>query len=140
MLSYEQTTLITLQKIEQKSRYNARTLPLKTYFILTSLQNNSSAVFEATTNLPFLCYKSAITCQTDSYKVSKSKLKPDLFNCVQTEMTESTALPQQSHKRGRIFLGTPCIFTRLSRATSIEIDRNIRISLSKLQLMSRCSA
>ena len=44
--------------------------------------------------LPFLCHKSATTCQIDSYKVSNSKLKPDLCSSVKTEMIESTAPPQ----------------------------------------------
>ena len=42
-------------------------------------------------NLLFLCHKSATTCQIDSYKVSNSNLKPDLRNCVKTEMIESMA-------------------------------------------------
>ena len=57
--------------------------------------------------LPFLYHKSATTCQIDSSKVSNSKLKPDLCNFVKTEMIESTAPPQQSHKRDTIFLGRP---------------------------------
>ena len=65
--------------------------------------------------LPFLYHKSAITCQTASYKVSKSKLKPDLCNCVRTEMIEFTAPPQLPHKSGRNFFGTICRF-RLHRS------------------------
>ena len=57
--------------------------------------------------LPFLCHKSATTCPIDSFKVSNSKLNPDLCNCVKTEMIESIAPPQQPHKRGTIFLGHP---------------------------------
>ena len=53
--------------------------------------------------LPFLCHKSTTTCQIDSYKVSKSKLKPDQCNCVKTKMIESTAPPQQPHKPGTFF-------------------------------------
>ena len=56
--------------------------------------------------LPFLCHKSATTCQIDSYKVSNSNLKPDQYNCVQTEISESTAPPQQQDKRGTIFWDT----------------------------------
>ena len=44
--------------------------------------------------LPFLCHKSAATSQIDSCKGSKSKLKPDLYDCVKTEMIESTTPPQ----------------------------------------------
>ena len=44
--------------------------------------------------LPFLCHKSATTCQIDSYKVSNSKLKPDLCNCEENEIIESTNPPQ----------------------------------------------
>ena len=44
--------------------------------------------------LPFLCHKSATTCQIDSYKVSNSKLKPDLCNCVKIEIIEFTTPPQ----------------------------------------------
>ena len=57
--------------------------------------------------LPFLCHKSATTCQTDSYMVSNSKFKPHLCNCIKTEMIESIAPPQQPHKRGTIILGHP---------------------------------
>ena len=57
--------------------------------------------------LPFLCHKSATTCQIDSYKVSNSKLKPDLCNCVKAEMIEFTAPPKQPHKQGASFLGHP---------------------------------
>ena len=53
--------------------------------------------------LPVLCYKSVTMCQTDSNKVSNSKLKPELCDCVKTEITEYTALSQQ---RDTIF-GTP---------------------------------
>ena len=58
--------------------------------------------------LPVLCHKSATICQIDSYKVSNSKLKPDLCNCVKTEIIESTVPPRQPHKRGAIFFATPC--------------------------------
>ena len=43
--------------------------------------------------LPFLCHRSAATCQIDSNKVSNSKLKPDLCNYVKTDIIESTAPP-----------------------------------------------
>ena len=64
--------------------------------------------------LSFLCHKSATTCQIDSYKVSNSKLKSDLCNCVKTEIIESTAPPQYLHKRGTVFLGTPCFTNHLT--------------------------
>ena len=57
--------------------------------------------------LHFLCHKSAATCQTDSNKVSNSKLKLDLRNCVKIEIINNKAPPQQPHKRGTIFLGHP---------------------------------
>ena len=44
--------------------------------------------------LPFRWHKSATTYQIDSNNVSISKLKHDLYNCVKSEMTESTAPPQ----------------------------------------------
>ena len=53
--------------------------------------------------LPFLCHELATRCQIDSKKVSNSKLKLDICNCVKTEIVESTAPLQQPHKRGRIF-------------------------------------
>ena len=53
--------------------------------------------------LPFLCHKSATTCQIDSYEVSNSKLRLDLCNCVKTEMIESTAPPQYLYKRSTLF-------------------------------------
>ena len=55
--------------------------------------------------LPFLCRKSATTCWIDSYEVLNSKLKPDLCNCLETEIIESTVSPQQPHKRGTIPFG-----------------------------------
>ena len=56
--------------------------------------------------LPFLCHKSATTCHIESCKVSNSKLKLDLCNCAKTEISESTAPPQQQHKRDTIFWDT----------------------------------
>ena len=53
--------------------------------------------------LSVLCHKSATICQIDSCKVSNSKLKPDLRNCVKTKIFESMAPPQQPHQRGTIF-------------------------------------
>ena len=44
--------------------------------------------------LPFLCHKSATTCQIDLNKVSNSKLKFDLRSCVKIEIIESIAPPQ----------------------------------------------
>ena len=41
--------------------------------------------------LPFLCHKTATAFQIDSKKVSNSKLKLDLCNCVKIEMIESAA-------------------------------------------------
>ena len=55
--------------------------------------------------LPFFCHKSVTTCQIDSYKVSNYTLKPNLCSCVKTEMSESTAHPQQPFKRGTNFFG-----------------------------------
>ena len=54
--------------------------------------------------LHFLFHKSATIGQMDTYKVSNSKLKPDLCNCVKIKIIESTAPPQQPHKRGTMFL------------------------------------
>ena len=53
--------------------------------------------------LLFLCHKAATTRHIDSYKVSNSKLKPDLCNCVKMEMTESIAPPQKPNNRGTNF-------------------------------------
>ena len=53
--------------------------------------------------LPFLCHKSATTCQIDSNKVSNSKLKSDLYECVKTEIIEHSAPSQQPHKGRTIF-------------------------------------
>ena len=52
--------------------------------------------------LPFLCHKSATTCQIDSNMVSNSKLKPDRCNCVTTETIKATSPPQQQCKRDTI--------------------------------------
>ena len=46
--------------------------------------------------LPFSGYKLATTCQIDPNKVSNSNL---------TVMIESTAPPQQPHKRDTVYLG-----------------------------------
>ena len=59
--------------------------------------------------LPFLCHRSATTCQIDSNKVSKPKLKLALSNptVYKTEIIESTAPAQQPRKRSAIFWDTP---------------------------------
>ena len=44
--------------------------------------------------VPFLFHKSGTTCQIDSYKVSNSKLKPDLYNSVKIKIIESAGPPQ----------------------------------------------
>ena len=44
--------------------------------------------------LHFLCHKSTTICQVDLNKVSNSKFKLDLCNCVENEIIESTAPPQ----------------------------------------------
>ena len=49
--------------------------------------------------LPLLCNKSATTFQVDSYKVSDTELKPDLYSCAKTEVMEST-LRHNSHTSG----------------------------------------
>ena len=53
---------------------------------------------------PFLCHRSAASCQIDSNKVSNSELKPNLYSCVKAKIIESTAPPQQPHKRGTTIL------------------------------------
>ena len=60
-------------------------------------------------SLPFLCHKSATTSQIDSNKVTNFKLKPELCNCADTEMIDSTVPPQQPHKRGTSLLGYPVL-------------------------------
>ena len=57
--------------------------------------------------LPFLCHKSATTCQIDSYKISNRKLKRDLCNCVKTDIIVSKAPPQFPYKRSTILSGHP---------------------------------
>ena len=56
--------------------------------------------------LPLLYHKSVTAGQIDSNKVSNSKLKLDLCNCIKTEIIESTARPQYAHKRDTIFWDT----------------------------------
>ena len=73
--------------------------------------------------LHFLCHKSATTRQITSYKVSNSKLRPDLCSCVKIEMIESTAPVQQPHKRGKFFWDTmyiPMIVHFLFRSCEIN--------------------
>ena len=77
-------------------------------YVKILLENNKSCWFlKQPRILPFLCHKSATTCHIDSYKVSNSKLKPDLSSCVKTEMIEPTTPPQQPYKQGTFFW-TPC--------------------------------
>ena len=70
--------------------------------------------------LPFLRHKSATACQIDSNKVSYSKLKPDLCNCLEIELIESIAPPQQPHKRGTIFFGTACTANSMIKRTMLQ--------------------
>ena len=51
-------------------------------------------VLKQTPILPVIRHKSATTSQIDFNKVSNSKLKPGLCNCVKIERMESTAPPQ----------------------------------------------
>ena len=68
------------------------------YLDVAGEQYRRNDIFKATTYVAFLYHKSATTCQTDSSKVSNSKLKPELCNCLKTETIESTAPPQQPNK------------------------------------------
>ena len=68
--------------------------------------------------LPFLCHKSATSCRIDSSKVSNSKLKLDVYNCVKTEVTECTGPPQRQQKLGGIILGHPVSKQTESQALS----------------------
>ena len=61
--------------------------------------------------LPFICHKSATTCQNYSNKASNCKLKPDLCNCETATIIKSTAPPHQPHKRSTIILGHPVYFS-----------------------------
>ena len=54
-------------------------------------------------SLAFLYHRSGTICQIDLHKVSNPKLKPDLCNCLKTEIIESTVPPQQPYIRGTIF-------------------------------------
>ena len=56
--------------------------------------------------MPFLCQESATTCQIDSNKVSNSKLKHGLRDCVKIDKIEFIPPPQHPHKLGTIFLDT----------------------------------
>ena len=66
---------------------------------------------------PFLCHKSATTCQIDSNKVSTSKLKPDLCNCVKIQIIQSTAPPQQPNKRD-----TNCLGHAVQRRNQVDLQ------------------
>ena len=50
--------------------------------------------------LPFLCHKSATTCQIDPNRVANSKLNHDLSNCVKLEIIESTAPSHSNNANG----------------------------------------
>ena len=86
---------------------DTRSLSLKTNFALTLLEDNRSAVFEATTNFAISLPISARTCQMAQTRYQTCKLKPDLCNCVKTEIFEYTAPSQQPYKRGKSVLGRP---------------------------------
>ena len=60
--------------------------------------------------LPFLCHRASTTCQIDSNKVSKSKLKPYLCNCVKTETIEHIRFSTVATLKGRNYFGTPCFY------------------------------
>ena len=54
--------------------------------------------------LPFSSINQQPLVRLTQNKVSNSKMKPDLYNCVNIEITEYTAPPQQPYKRGTIIL------------------------------------
>ena len=58
--------------------------------------------------LPFLCHKSATTCQIDLNKVSHSKLKLDLCNCVKID-TLNLQLLHIATQTGHNILGHPIL-------------------------------
>ena len=92
--------------------------------------------------LLFPCNESATICQTDSYKVSNSKLKSGVCNCAKAEIMESTAPPQQRHKRGAVFFGTPCrMFLKLTvfRHCHSEASKTGACSKLALPLVRHCS-
>ena len=52
--------------------------------------------------IPFPSHKSATTSHTNSNRVSNSKLKHGIWNCVKTEMIKYTVPPQEPHKQSTI--------------------------------------
>ena len=81
--------------------------------------------------------KCATTCQIDSYKVSKSKLKPDQCNCKETGMVISKAPLQQLHK-GAKFSGAPC--TSECHCHDIQRAVALQTALQKLQKLQNSAA
>ena len=70
-------------------------ISLSIYLILAFLKNKESAALEAIIFFIFLSHKSATTCQIGNDKVSNSKLKLILSNCIKNETIERTASSQQ---------------------------------------------
>ena len=62
------------------------------------LENNRSAIFEATIHFACYCIMSTTIGNIESNNVSNCKLKPDLCNCVKNEAIISTASPQYAVK------------------------------------------
>ena len=90
--------------------------------------------------LPFICHKSVTTSQMNSNKVSNSKLKLDLCNCVKTEVIEPTAPPNSNTKGEQFSLGNPVD----SRKHSNLIEKNssayneiLRGSVGKREIINR---
>ena len=87
--------------------YDARTLSLKRYLILTLLEKNSRALFDG----DIFSLSSAINQQPlDSNRVSNSKWKP--CNYVKTETMKDIAPPQWPQELEQFF-GSPCRESKL---------------------------
>ena len=87
------------------------------------MDNNRSAVFEATTNFAFFCPKSATRCQIDSNKISNSlealymetrhetragtKMQSNFFFENHFGLIHAVCLSLGSTKSGYFFLGHP---------------------------------
>ena len=82
------------------------TISFKTYFILTLLENNGSATFEAATNFAFLCHKSATTCPIISCKVSNS-ISWSLTYTTKVKLYLNPQLFHSSHTNRALFVGHP---------------------------------
>ena len=94
VLSTEEKTLPTFKKNQQTSNMTLEPFLWKVTSFLHCWRTKEVLFLKQPLIWPFFRYQSAAKCLTDPYKVSNPKLKPDLCNCANSEITESKYPPQ----------------------------------------------